>query len=872
VLTPNQRLARRLLYLYGKQQLALGRTAWETPAIMPLSAWLNQCYQRGVEQGVITTRLLTELQQHCIWQSLIKVQASDLININECTTLALQAWETLKHWRLRYDNHEFQWQVDHQQFSQWATAYEKFCSENNWLDLQTLPDALMSTNPAAWIASTNAIILFGFDEITPQMAAFWQALQQQQITIQSLEWDIGNTQLTVNSYARAEDEIFAMAQWALEKVQQGKQRIACIIPNLADIRSTVQRIFYHVFYPHDLFYSLPPGNLVNIAGGQPLSQFAIIQFIFQLLRLFEDSYSLLEFSNIILSPFLGQAETERIIRANIDAECRKRSPFYLTLALSTELLKGIPLQASDLFTRFKQLTELNKKTKGIQTLTSWLSWLNQVLHAAGWPGERSLNSEEYQLITHWLDLMSTLHGLNHTQIKLNLTDFIQLLHQTANAQLFQAKTAEAPVQVLGLLEAAGDIYENLWVAGLHDEAWPPPAKPNPFIPLSLQRQYNMPHANSHRQMQYSTVLMQRLLHSAYDIHLSYSQWEADKEQNPSALLLPLLNQHAAQSMDAIPVFHWHLPQQLLQLQQLTYYHDDEKLGFLPQEKRKYAATLLEAQAACPFRAFATYRLNSTTLEWPTTVIERRRRGNVIHYVLEQLWQQWQHSHVLQNLTISDRQQHINQAIDNAIKKYWPAAEQKAYARLLSLEKARVNQLIQQWIEVELQRSPFTVHAVEYTQTYDTPTISFNLRVDRIDCTENNEWLIIDYKTGAASINDWLTETLAKPQLPLYALAFPQPVKAIAFAQINPTKTAAIGLAASDGLMPNLHAFSQDKKPSKVTAPNWEAQLALWQQQLSNLIDDFDSGCTTVKPLHPTQTCQNCHLQSLCRVNLAFMEE
>ena len=42
----------------------------------------------------------------------------------------------------------------------------------------------------------------------------------------------------------------------------------------------------------------------------------------------------------------------------------------------------------------------------------------------------------------------------------------------ATETLFQAESDEVPIQVLGVLEAAGMDFDALWIAGLTSDAWP----------------------------------------------------------------------------------------------------------------------------------------------------------------------------------------------------------------------------------------------------------------------------------------------------------------------------------------------------------------------------------------------------------------
>ena len=44
-----------------------------------------------------------------------------------------------------------------------------------------------------------------------------------------------------------------------------------------------------------------------------------------------------------------------------------------------------------------------------------------------------------------------------------------------------------PIQILGPLESAQLEFDHLWVLGLTDEAWPRVPRPNPLLPIELQR-------------------------------------------------------------------------------------------------------------------------------------------------------------------------------------------------------------------------------------------------------------------------------------------------------------------------------------------------------------------------------------------------
>ena len=71
-------------------------------------------------------------------------------------------------------------------------------------------------------------------------------------------------------------------------------------------------------------------------------------------------------------------------------------------------------------------------------------------------------------------------------------------------------------------------FDHLWVLGLHDEAIPPPAQPNPFLPLGLQRDRGLPHSSAQRELEFHRKLLARLSASAGEVVFSYPQWEGDQ--------------------------------------------------------------------------------------------------------------------------------------------------------------------------------------------------------------------------------------------------------------------------------------------------------------------------------------------------------
>ncbi len=69
-------------------------------------------------------------------------------------------------------------------------------------------------------------------------------------------------------------------------------------------------------------------------------------------------------------------------------------------------------------------------------------------------------------------MLSSVAALDLTAPPMNLAQVVDWLHRQAANTRFQVEDEGAPVQVMGMLEAAGLRFDHLWIMGLHDEALP----------------------------------------------------------------------------------------------------------------------------------------------------------------------------------------------------------------------------------------------------------------------------------------------------------------------------------------------------------------------------------------------------------------
>jgi probable DNA repair protein len=471
------------------------------------------------------------------------------------------------------------------------------------------------------------------------------------------------------------------------------------------------------------------------------------------------------------------------------------------------------------------------------------------LSLVGFPGERGLDSAEYQTLKRWHDVVTRLAGLDRVVAKLSFDEALARLRGMASETLFQPETPEVPIQVLGVLEAAGMTFDHLWVMGLDDEAWPMHSRANPLVPLRLQREAKVPGASPAATLERAKALTVEWLGSAKEVVLSHPLREQDRALAASALIA-------------------HLPERDLRLPDyptwvgaihrgamLEHLADAQAPALAANETLSGGQRLIKDQAACPFRAFAVHRLGAQALEAPHTGLDARERGTLVHRILAAVWKQLGTRRVLDTMDATALDALLTSAADEAITRTRRDRPTTLAGRFAAIERSRLVRIARDWIEVDRARGDFAVLATEDKRAAEIGPLRFAVRLDRVDETAAGQRIVIDYKTGRANVPSMLGNRPDEPQLPLYLTATEPDAAAVAFGQVRVGGMRFVGLALDEGLL----------RGAREPQAGWDEQRRLWRIVLEQLAGDFASGRAAVDPKSPPQTCRDCGLQPLCRV-------
>jgi exodeoxyribonuclease-5 len=475
----------------------------------------------------------------------------------------------------------------------------------------------------------------------------------------------------------------------------------------------------------------------------------------------------------------------------------------------------------------------------------WAQRFGELLGAAGWPGDRPLSSREWQARRAFAEALESLGELDAVLGKLGAGETVMRLRRLCGERIFQAEGGAAPaVRVLGVLEAAAEPLDGLWVMGMNEQTWPPPPRPNPLLPADLQRRAGTPNASAEVQVEFARLVQRRLLRGAPQVVFSHATAAEGREQRPSPLLagLPPIAL-AAPSEPLVGLAGTGVLESLA---------DSRAPAVGPGEKVAGGTGLLRAQAICPAWAFYQYRLGARALDEPVEGLDAMGRGTLLHAVLERFWA-GRGSADLLAMDAAARAAAIAAAVVAGVADFDARREDPLPPRFLVLESERLQRLVAQWLEFEAGRpAPFRVVACEREIVLEIEGIAVRLVIDRIDALADGRLLILDYKTGQVSAASWSDARIAEPQLPIYAALaagdeLGGEVCGAAFARVRLDECGFVGIAAEGGLLTKVAGIGDDAARKLFPGiSSWPEVLAHWRASIAAIAREVGAGEAAVR--------------------------
>ena len=876
VVTPNHRLAQSLARTVGQAHRDAGRDSWPAPDILAWDPWLARLHEDAAfdDKGAAVPSLLAAEHERLGWEAAVARDPGRPLLVGS----AVLAREAQGAWRLAHD-----WGIaggigsreggeDAQSFARWAAHWKAESQRRAWTDAARLPALVPDLLARPGVRRPQALVAYAFSVLTPAQRDVLAACRAAGIAVAVASPPEHAAKPVVVPLASPKRELEAAARWARARLEgarrNGIPRIAVVVPDLAQRRELVRRVFTRVLSPS----GRPTGTpLFNLSLGRALSEHPLVDAALGLLALAREPLPIERASRILRSPFVGESVAEAGLRARLDAALRQVAPPLVDLAA----LRDLAGKASEgpgwrraprcpaLEARLAALAAVRPPGR-MATPREWATHFAALLSAAGFPGERTLDSAEHQTLEKWHGALGTLASLDLVAGRITQEAALRHLRQSCADTVFQPESGEAPVQVLGLLESVGLDFDALWVTGLTDDAWPQSPRPHPFLPVSLQRKARVPQASAEESLALDERITRSWATAAPEVVFSHALADEERALEASPLIKAFPRVETASL--AVPDYAG--------LREALFAAGREASAWagcadawappFAEASARGGTAILADQAACPFRAFARHRLRAEAVGSPEPGLGATERGQLLHALMARVWRDLGSHAALQSASPERLGEIAAEAARAAVGRLRAEKPGRLDGRFAELERQRLARAALAWLEIDRLRPPFEVIQREEEIVMDAGGLHLRGRIDRLDRLAGGGLAVIDYKSGSPRVAGWLGERPEEPQLPLYALTLGEDVAAVAFACLKAGKLGFAGLAREDGLLPAVRTVDAHRTAGKFAA-SWTELLEGWRRETSRLAESFARGEARVDPKRPFATCEHCDIGPLCRV-------
>jgi ATP-dependent helicase/nuclease subunit B len=849
VLAPNTELATALFDAIERVHRDAGDEVWPTPRVRDYSSWLREQHVQRQLDDAVEPRLLTEVEERELWRTVIDTAETgrDILDPAGAARAARRARRTLFEYAIPVQALDTAHSEEAAAFLEWNRAFERRCRALGCVSADSLLAGPDSPSGLDWIESPQWRP--AARRWLEQHARLLPPQQQQVRAESSIVW--------ASSPAA---ELAAMADWARVKAEQGLRAWICV-PDLNRRRAEVVDAFDAALAPQRYaLRSAADAAPYALAGGTPLADYAPVRAALALLAASLGQVSFAQFSTLLRAPELQDSDSDASSAARLDVALRRRAsndadlPSWLDLAERVARSEHIAPAAA--LQRLRAAHQVLAELHGSRLLSEWVAVWMEALKSGPWSNQGRWSSIEYQAAERFRELLASL-GLGDAVFGTQSRDSAQrILARAARETAFQVQTGVPAIWVSAQLLDPWLDYDGLWVSGCNDEQWPPPVAPVALLPVGLQRQYGVIPASTELQLALAIDLQNRWQKRASQCVFSFSDPGEGSTSTPSPLLPKLMPVDLPST--AAPQPHWrNMLQRAPGLESLW----DEMAPPHAGNERTRGVGTLRAQSRCAFRGFAETRLAAQPLEQPVPGFNERERGELVHHALQHVWTELRDSSALQAMRADAEQRLLEEASDRAIELVCQRRDPGRRWRMR--ERVRLRNLLGKWLQLERGRAPFVVEALEGSdQIARFGGLEFRVRIDRVDRLMDGARVLLDYKTGAASA-DWRGERPDNPQLPVYALLFPDALVGVAYAKVNAAESGFVAESERAGIFPRT-------RPSELEGmATFTELIQVWSRRIERIAGEFAAGRAEVAPT--LKACQSCKLQGLCRVPAALEE-
>jgi RecB family exonuclease len=922
VVVPSRQRAHAARLAFAAEQLSTGVRVWQTPDVLTADAWLlREVEELASPSGVRVPRVLSPAEDWLLWRQCTAeaTQGLDLLNrgalaesLRRAGTLAVEFGIDLSKLTLAGTEAELLGEV--------RRAVQERCRALGAVNIGSLVAQL----PAGSLS--GAVTCAGFLQLPAQ-------LQATRARARGQHRPAGSVSARPNIVLAADEsnELEGIAQWCKQRIaMQADARLLVILPGSPGARERLATLIRQAVDPEAWLSSTRAnadfGGLVIIEGGAPLADVPVVAHALSTLRwLGGSSGEFEEVSEWLRAPYWDAPSAG--LRARVDLWLRESGQMSVHGREWGSILSAAPAPVAQGAQELAQQISaaIQALGDGVASPRVWSERFHAALEAVHWPGAHVSDSSEQQTVVRFHELLDEFGQLASSAPAMSRDEAIHWFSELASRTAFRPADDDAVVTISAALADPVVLYDGIWVAGLHAEAFPQPVQPDPFLPLAAQIAAGIPAASAGGRLAEARALLTAWRAATSELVLSAPARAEDLELLPSPLLAkwlgdartsasasavagvrssasaaaaarttaaagsasavqlafafgaespasagsamaetrvrPPANEVATRASSSERSSAW-LPQLIHRPNMVEYFEDTVGLAWPAGQTLPSGTRSLELQNLCGFRAYSELRLGSSELGVPEPGVAPDVRGQLLHAALQVLWRHLRDSATLAGVAEPTLESLIEQSVAEAADAVLGRATGADRSPLFARECRRTIRLIKTLCVLERSRDPFRVQDTEFEKTLTVSGAQVRVRIDRLDVLESGGRAILDYKSGRRKTADWYGDRPSHPQLLAYLAAIGEDVVAMATVNVTAREVRFDGIASSSQLLPKVRGV--EPPSGEFSGDAWELRRREWLACVERLASSFLAGRADVDP--KMGACDYCHAVSVCRIS------
>ena len=874
VVVETERLKHLIEDGYNLSMYDAGKTAWPTPDVCTWNVWLKNTWRDYEDRsGETVPQLLSAGQAKQVWERTIAKDVSSqysdqfeylLWNITATANRAKTAYGLMCSYIIQPSDFDDQISQDAEHFLSWFKSYQLELRKRDWIDLEALPDRFIGEADAIFESEGARIVFAGFDTWTPQTQLLVNVLIQKGCDIEILNHATGRGPSCMQKFEfeKTNDEIDTCARWARAVVELNPtvHKVGIIVARLSDVHQRLYRTFSAVLNPDSIMEKRQTHELsFHITLGTALGQTPLVVDALNLIELIRPEVDVSVMCAVIQSDRIKGWDEEAAVRSSLAEKIVGIGGTRVSIENVLTVIQNNSFDCCSLAKVLKSAQKLKLKMLTHADYAYWgrffMDWMKNFQSEKR--ENRKFGADEIQANKSWGLVLESLAELGFVSSRVNVQTVMAKLGRLVSEVSIQPRARRVPVQIGEMIALAGQSFTHLWIMGMNNQALPGTPRPNPFIPIKVQKSKEIPECSAETLRKTMTNRIDRLLSGAGTVVQSYSATDGKDHFQPSSELSGLQPYRETREFDFPEYVDYNtlLSKQFHQCESFVDWR--AKPLELSTDIVRFGgdASVLRIQSLCPFRGFAEHRLKARQVESRYIGISPMLRGSIAHRMFEKLYEEFPSKTAVM---ANEGQRYLDSAQVHAraaVEEYDSQRVRRLGNEVAETEVERLVDLARQWLNLEKIRGDFDVYERELAIDIKVAGFTFRSRIDRIDKLKDG-YLVIDYKTGNCSLRDVVGDRPRDAQLLIYAYGLHKHmglcISDVAYVKLKR------GEVRFMPLLPYVKKYWREEESS---IP--ERRMSMWQERLEMIAKGFMGGNADVEPLD--RACEYCHIKPLCRI-------